>query len=253
MFSDVLCIVDVLGCEGVELILRGGADPAVGGHPQLLGIPLMVGFDPDDPPLLAIQCKASADAFFFRGRSPPPCSNTTYHNHYCKATAFCKEIQKEIGIVAPVCTAIRTATCSSSVLGKPARFSAAKRFRMPQKSTFLSCMICSFYSFSDGTNTGAAERGDGGIGSRYVRGRENAAPAFLPSGKGRGRAAPVSRNDPRRFRHLFSPIRHDFPDCWAVNWSAAGAAHGNLTPPRISPSCTDCLYLSLCRSTVVGR
>ena len=36
---------------------------------------------------------------------------------------------------------------------------------------------------SDGTNTGAAERGNGGVGSRYVRGRENAAPAFLPSGK----------------------------------------------------------------------
>lgn len=42
---------------------------------------------------------------------------------------------------------------------------------------------------SDGTNTGAAERGDGGIGSRYVRGRENAAPAFLPSGKGHGETA----------------------------------------------------------------
>lgn len=144
MLGDVLRIVDVLGRKGVELVLRGGADPAVGGHPQLLGIPLMVGFDPDDPPLFAVQGKVSVDAFFFRGRSPPPCSNTTYHNHYCKATAFCKEIQKEIGIVAPVCTAMRAATCSSSVLGKPARFSAVKRFRMPQKSTFLSCMIFSF-------------------------------------------------------------------------------------------------------------
>ena len=54
MFHDVLCIVDVLRCEGIELILRGGADPAVGGHSQLLGIPLMVGFDPDDPSLLAV-------------------------------------------------------------------------------------------------------------------------------------------------------------------------------------------------------
>ena len=54
MLSDVLCIVDVLRCEGIELILRGGADPAVGGHPKLLGIALMVGFDPDDPSLLAV-------------------------------------------------------------------------------------------------------------------------------------------------------------------------------------------------------
>ena len=70
-----------------------------------------------------------------------------------------------------------------------------------------------------------------------MRGRESAAPAFLPSGKGHGGAAPVSRNGPRRFCRLSSPIRHYFPDCWAVNWSAAGAAHGNCTPPRISSSC----------------
>ena len=56
-----------------------------------------------------------------------------------------------------------------------------------------------------------------------------------------------------RFCHLLSPIRHYFPDCRAVNWSAAGAAHGDLTPPRISPSCTDGLRLSLCRSTIIGR
>ena len=69
-------------------------------------------------------------------------------------------IQKEIRIVAPVCAAMRAATCSSSALGKPARFSAAKRFRMPQKSTFLSCIVFSLYPFSDGTNAGAAERGN---------------------------------------------------------------------------------------------
>ena len=173
----------------------------------------MGGLDPDDPSLLAIQGKVSVDLFFFRGRSPPPCSNTTYHNRHCKATAFYKEAQKEIGIVAPVCTVIRTATCSSSVLGKPARFSAAKRFKMPQKSTFLSCIVFSLYPFSDGTNTGAAERSNwGGVGSKYVRGRESAAPAFLPSGKGHGGAAPVSRNGPRRFCRLSSPIRHYFPD-----------------------------------------
>lgn len=63
-----------------------------------------------------------------------------------------------------------------------------------------------------------------------MRGRESAAPAFLPSGKGHGGAAPVSRNGPRRFCRLSSPIRHYFPDCWAVNWSAADAAHGNCTP-----------------------
>lgn len=95
----------------------------------------------------------------------------------------------------------------------------------------------------DGTNTDAAERGNRGVGSRYVRERENAAPAFLPSGKGRGGVAPVSRNGPRRFCRLSSPIRHYFPDCWAVNWSAAGTAHGNLTPPRISPSCPHCVIL----------
>ena len=58
---------------------------------------------------------------------------------------------------------------------------------------------------------------------------------------------------PCRFHHLFSPIRHYFPDWRAVNWSAAGAAHGNCTPPRIAPSCTDVLHVSLCRSTIVGR
>ena len=225
----------------------------------------MGGLDPDDPSLLAIQGKVSVDLFFFRGRSPPPCSNTTYHNRHCKATAFYKEAQKEIGIVAPVCIAIRTATCSSSVLEKPARFSAAKRFRMPQKSTFLSCMIFSFYTFSDGTNTDTVrcwvgvrvrEEVDTGNGRKHkTKGEREEKPvsAFLPSGKGRGGAAPVSRNGPRRFCRLSSPIRHYFPDCWAVNWSAAGTAHGNLTPPRISPSCTDCLYLSLCRRTIVGR
>lgn len=54
MPGDVLRVVDVLGREGVKLILRGGTDPAVGGHPQFLGILLMVGFDPDDPSLLAV-------------------------------------------------------------------------------------------------------------------------------------------------------------------------------------------------------
>lgn len=54
MLGDVLRIVDVLGCKGVELILRGGADSAVSGHPQFLGIPLMDGVDPDDPSLLAV-------------------------------------------------------------------------------------------------------------------------------------------------------------------------------------------------------
>ena len=54
MLGDVLRVVDVLGREGVKLILRGGTDPAVGGHPQFLGILLMVGFDPDDPSLLAV-------------------------------------------------------------------------------------------------------------------------------------------------------------------------------------------------------
>ena len=95
MFSDVLRIVDVLGCEGVELILRGGADPAVSGHPKLLGIPLMVGFDPYDPSFLAVQGKVSVDIFSFRGCSPPPCSNTTYHSHLVKATAFCEKIRKK--------------------------------------------------------------------------------------------------------------------------------------------------------------
>lgn len=54
MPGDVLRVVDVLGREGVKLILRGGTDPAVGGHPQFLGIPLMDGVDPDDPSLLAV-------------------------------------------------------------------------------------------------------------------------------------------------------------------------------------------------------
>ena len=48
----------------------------------------MVGFNPDDPSFLAVQGKVSVDIFLFRGRSPPPCSNTTYHNLFVKATAF---------------------------------------------------------------------------------------------------------------------------------------------------------------------
>ena len=95
MFHDVLCIVDVLGREGVKLILRGGTDPAVGGHPQFLGIPLMVGFDPDDPSLLAIQCKVSIDIFPFRGCSPPPCSNTTYTTTAVKLLLFTKKLRKK--------------------------------------------------------------------------------------------------------------------------------------------------------------
>ena len=43
------------------------------------------------------------------------------------------------------------------------------------------------------------------------------------------------------------------PDWRAVNWSAAGAAHGNLTPPRISPSCPHCLRLWLDRLFLPGR
>ena len=58
---------------------------------------------------------------------------------------------------------------------------------------------------------------------------------------------------PCRFHHLFSPIRHYFPDWRAVNWTAAGAAHGNCTPPRIAPSCNDVLKVSLCRSTIVRK
>ena len=226
----------------------------------------MGGFYPNDPSFFAVQGKVSVDLFLFRGRSPPPCSNITYHNRYCKATAFCEEIQKEIRIVAPVCAAMRAATCSSSALGKPARFSAAKRFRMPQKSTFLSCIVFSLYPFSDGTNTDTVrcwvgvrvrEEVDTGNGRKHkTKGEREEKPvsAFLPSGKKlwRGRSK-ACWSGPCRFHHLFSPIRHHFPDCWAINWSAAGAAHGNCTPPRISPSCTDCLYLSLCRSTIVGR
>ena len=49
----------------------------------------------------------------------------------------------------------------TGTLGKPARFSAAKRFKMPQKSTFLSCIVFSLYPFSDGTNAGAVVRGNG--------------------------------------------------------------------------------------------
>ena len=76
---------------------------------------------------------------------------------------------------------------------------------------------------------------------------------LLPSDSVHPAGAPQFTGRPCRFCHLFSPIRHYFPDCWAVNWTAAGAPHGNCTPPRISPSCTDCLCLSLCRSTIVGR
>ena len=223
----------------------------------------MVGFNPDDPSFLAVQGQVSVDLFLFRGRSPPPCSNTTYHNLFVKATAFCKEIQKEIGIVAPVCTAIRTATCSSSALGKPAFFSADRRFRMPQKSTFLSCITFSFYRFSDGTNTDTVRCGVG-VSERRIRrgkskngkGREkrDQCPRFCHQAKAlwRGRSK-ACWSGPCRFHHLFSPIRHYFPDWRAVNWSAAGAAHGNLTPPRIAPSCTDVLHVSLCRSTIIGR
>ena len=78
--------------------------------------------------------------------------------------------------------------------------------------------------------------------------------AFLPSGKSI-MAGPLQGvlERPCRFHYLFSPIRHYFPDWRAVNWSAAGAAHGNCTPPRIAPSCNDVLKVSLCRSTIVRK
>ena len=185
----------------------------------------MVGFDPDDPPLLAVQGKVSADLLFFRGCSPPPCSNTTYHSHLVKATDFCREVQKEIGIVSPVCTAMRTATCSNSALGKPAFFSAARRFRMPQKSMFLSCITFSFYIFSDGTNTDTVRRGVG-VSERRIRHRERMK-AQSERGERRETSVRVSAirqknygggrskacwSGPCRFHHLFSPIRHYFPD-----------------------------------------
>lgn len=106
---------------------------------------------------------------------------------------------------------------------------------------------------SDGTNTDAAERGNRGVGSRYVREREKMQhPRFCHQAKElwRGRSK-ACWSGPCRFHHLFSPIRHHFPDWRAVNWSAAGTAHGNLTPPRISPSCPHCVKLWLGRSTIV--
>ena len=89
---------------------------------------------------------------------------------------------------------------------------------------------------------------------RKGREKRNQCPRFCHQAKvlWRGRSK-ACWSGPCRFHHLFSPIRHYFPDWRAVNWSAAGAAHGNCTPPRIAPSCTDVLHVSLCRSTIVGR
>ena len=86
------------------------------------------------------------------------------------------------------------------------------------------------------------------------REKRNQCPRFCHQAKalwwGRSKAC---WSGPCRFHHLFSPIRHYFPDWRAVNWTAAGAAHGNCTPPRIAPSCNDVLKVSLCRSTIVRK
>ena len=42
------------------------------------------------------------------------------------------------------------------------------------------------------------------------------------------------------FRWLW-PYSTLLPEPWAANVDRAGARHGNLTPPRISPSCPHCL------------
>ena len=94
------------------------------------------------------------------------------------------------------------------------------------------------------------------VKAKNEKGKEkrNQCPRFCHQAKAlwRGRSK-ACWSGPCRFHHLFSPIRHYFPDWRAVNWSAAGTAHGNLTPPRISPSCTDFVKASLCRSTIIGR
>ena len=48
------------------------------------------------------------------------------------------------------------------------------------------------------------------------------------------------------------PIRHYFPSLGRQLTDRAGARHGNLTPPRISPSCPHCLWLWLDRSIITG-
>ena len=45
-------------------------------------------------------------------------------------------------------------------------------------------------------------------------------------------------------------IRHYFPSPGRQLTDRAGARHGNLTPPRISPSCPHCLRLWLGRSII---
>ena len=42
------------------------------------------------------------------------------------------------------------------------------------------------------------------------------------------------------FNWLYSTL---LPEPWAAVWNCAGAHHGNLTPPRISPSCPHCVIL----------
>ena len=72
-------------------------------------------------------------------------------------------------------------------------------------------------------------------------------------------ACPFCEDDPRCFwnqnvlsSYAYTCIRHYFP-----RWQGgkltdrAGARHGNLTPPRISPSCPHCLCLWLGRSIII--
>ena len=49
----------------------------------------------------------------------------------------------------------------------------------------------------------------------------------------------------------YGPIRHYFPSLGRQLTDRAGARHGNLTPPRISPSCPHCLWLWLGRSIII--
>ena len=50
----------------------------------------------------------------------------------------------------------------------------------------------------------------------------------------------------------YGPIRHYFPSPGRQLTDRAGARHGNLTPPRISPSCPHRLWLWLGRSIITG-
>lgn len=61
------------------------------------------------------------------------------------------------------------------------------------------------------------------------------------------------QSNPHSFWNPVSPYSTLLPTATATHLDRAGVRHGTFTPPRISPSCPQCLWLWLGRSIIVGQ